>query len=233
LTKIRALLNDDRRGATAIFKDALTLFAGYKSVAQIHSEAEQLKERFPVMGVFRNFHRQIQNLTSLSQIQERIAYFQTQLDRDFDRVVEKAAARLVPHTRLMTISHSSYVRELILRYREKELTVYCLQSGPENEGADLAKRLRQENIIAEIVEDDQMDFSISKVDLIITGCDLLSNHFFVNKRGTKQLVQTAVARGRHAWILADPLRFIPEIELEELLELFEKIPLRPEYQVFW
>jgi translation initiation factor 2B subunit (eIF-2B alpha/beta/delta family) len=233
LTKIRALLNDDRRGATAIFKDALTLFAGYKSVAQIHSEAEQLKERFPVMGVFRNFHRQIQNLASLSRIQERIAYFQTRLEQDFDRVVAKAAARLAPQSHLMTISHSSYVRELILRCREKELTVYCLRSGPGNEGEDLAKRLVQQKVKTILVEDDQAQSRLEAVDLVVVGCDLLSEQFFINKRGTKKLVEAAIEETKQVWILADPLRFIPEIELEELPELFEKIPLRPEYQVFW
>jgi len=230
---IHNLLIDDRRGATAIFRDALDLFACYASVAQIQAEAEQLKERFPVMGVFQNFHRQIKNLNTLEAIRERITYFQTQLEQDFDRVLEKATDQLKPQTRLMTISHSSYVRELILISREQDITVYCLRSGPGNEGIDLAERLKRENIRVEVVKDEQMGNFISNVDLVVVGCDLLSDRFFINKRDTKKLVEAAAAQEKQIWVLADPLRFIPEFEPEAIPELFEIIPLRSDYRIFW
>ncbi|MFQ6612198.1 MAG: hypothetical protein ACE5D2_03745 [Fidelibacterota bacterium] len=230
---IHALLNDNHCGATAIFKDTLDLFTGYRSVAQIQSEAEQLKDRFPVMGVFRNFHRQIENLKTLGAVRERIAYFQTQLDQDFNRVVAKAADHIAPQSRLMTISHSSYVRETLLRCREKELTVYCLRSGPGNEGADLAERLKQGNIRAKVVEDEEMEAFVPKVELVVVGCDLLSHHFFINKRGTRALAEKALDQGKQVWVLADPLRFIPEIEFDVIPRLFEQVPLNSDYRIFW
>lgn len=233
MTTINTLLNDNRRGATAIFQEALALFANYQSVSKIQLEAEQLKNQFPVMGVFQNFFRQIKGKTSLTQIQERITYFQSQLDRDFNRVVERAAAMIENNFSLMTISHSSYVRELVLKCKNKVDTVYCLRSAPGNEGAELARILNSQQVRAEIIADNNASRFLQHIRMVVIGADLLSDHFFINKIGTRHLVESARQQSKKVWVLADQLRYLPEANKTVIPELFEIIPLQPDYRIFW
>lgn len=224
------LQKDDLRGATSIFRDALALFLTYANPNAVLNDADILRNQFPAMGLFQNLCRQLNGLRELQDIQERLNQFSDRLDLAFNQVVEKALTQLPKHSRIMTISNSSYVRELIQQGQEKIKFVYCLRSAPKNEGAGLAETLEGRGIPVKIMEDDDYESALTNTSLIIVGSDLLSDHFFINKAGTKALVERAYERAIPVWILGDSLRYVGDYK-QEMPATFEVIPLHKEFNV--
>lgn len=229
---IDALLNDAFRGATSIFRDALDLFLTYDDPVEIREDIKKLAFQFPAMGLFQNLDMTTKDLGSINEIHWSLSEFSRKLNEDFSRVITSAGNSLPDETRVITISHSSYVRQLILQFQEKIKIVYCLRSGPMNEGERLCEILKRNNIKADIIEDDYFGSAVSKTSLVIVGSDLLSNGYFINKKGTRSLVECGIEKGIQVWILGDSLRFVPYKDRNDLPPAFEKIPVFEQYRIF-
>lgn len=235
------LLNDNIRGATSIFKDSITLFLYENDPGAIKYGVEKLKETFPVMGLFVNLWIQIITKDTVKEIHNILNEFNKHLKRSINRVIENAGNRLPNECRIITISHSSYVRELIINNKEKIKTVYCLESAPEFEGKGFVKLLKENGIDAQIVLDtsysdyvpsSERQSQLTRSTHIIVGSDLISEHFFINKSRTKTLTEWAVKQGKNVWILGDELRFVSDFVPKNIPEAFEMIPMRDEFRVF-
>ncbi len=226
------LLHDNTRGATSIFKDAISVFLSENNPGTIKYGVEKLIDQFPVMGLFVNLGIQINTKNTVEEIHNILADLNRRLKSSFNQVIENAGNPLPDECRIMTISHSSYVRELIINNKEKLNIVYCLESAPEFEGKELANLLIENGIDAYVVPDTGYLPQLTKTTHVIAGSDLISEHFFINKSGTKNLVEMAVKQEKNVWILGDELRFVSDYAPENIPEAFEIIPMRDEYRVF-
>ncbi len=242
---LKELLNDNIRGSTSIFKDSITLFLSENDPGTIKNGVEKLKETFPVMGLFVNLWIRINTKDTVEEIHNILNDIHKLLERTFNQVIENAGNQLPNECRIMTISHSSYVRELIINNKEKINIVYCLESAPEFEGKELAILLKENGIDAYVAPDTnyyssqrsgdpvhEVSGPLTNVTHVIVGSDLISEHFFINKSGTNTLTELAVEQGKNVWILGDDLRFVPDYVPENIPEAFEMIRMKNEFRVF-
>ena len=226
------LLQDNTRGATSIYKDALSVFLSENNPDDIKYGVKKLRDQFPVMGLFVNLSIQINKKDTVEEIHNILVDLNKRLMNSFNQVIENAGNQLPNKCRIMTISHSSYVRELIINNKEKINIVYCLESAPEFEGKKMAQILKEKGVNTNVVPDTNYKLKLEEITHVITGSDLISEHFFINKSGTKDLVETAVEQENNIWILGDELRFISDYTPENIPEPFEIIPMRDEYRIF-
>ncbi|MFQ6677935.1 MAG: hypothetical protein ACE5D0_06395 [Fidelibacterota bacterium] len=226
------LLHDNTRGATSIFKDSLKLFLSENDPGTVRYGVEKLKKQFPMMGLFVNLWTQIKAKDTIEEIHTILDNLSKYLKSSFNQVIENAGNPLPNECRIMTISHSSYVRELIINYKEKISIVYCLESAPEFEGKALVNNLLKCGFSADVVPDTGYHSQLNNSTHIITGSDLISEKFFINKSGTKSLVEMAIKHGKKVWILGDTLRFVPYYIPEKIPNTFEIIEMREEIRIF-
>ena len=229
---IEDLLNDDLRGATSIFREALNLFLLSDKQEEIYTAVEKFKISFPTMGLFQNLSEQLKGLSVLKDIHQLLYQLSGKLKNNFDLIISAAGSQFSDNRRITTISHSSYVRELILRNSKNVEYVYCLRSGPRCEGEDLSKILRGNGIITKVIEDSSYRSALIKTNLVLVGSDLISDHFFINKKGTKSLVEKGHELGTEVFILGDSLRYVPSYVCKNLPPTFEMIPIVENYHVY-
>ena len=86
--------------------------------------------------------------------------------------------------------------------------VFCIRSLPANEGEILVNEFRDFDINAVLIEDNEYQSLKGNIDMIIVGCDLLSKNYFINKKGTQNLLHRAKKHNIQTWIVGDFLRFI-------------------------
>ena len=90
------------------------------------------------------------------------------------------------------------------------------------------------NPIDQIISDDRhgATFLFAKIDLVITGCDLLSQTFLINKRGTKNLAEWAEKNQIPFWIVGDSLRYIQGFNKKLPSDsLFEQVNYSPSMKI--
>ena len=68
MTNLEQLLADDKRGATAIFKDALELLLVQDNAVTIKENVEKLYTQFPVMGLFVKLWYEFREMQSNTEI---------------------------------------------------------------------------------------------------------------------------------------------------------------------
>ncbi len=170
---------------------------------QLHLPAAGAEVSGPALPVIRTVHRQ------LSQALERVAL---------------NAAELVPEgATVLTHSHSSQVLALfrLLAQRRQPYTVIATQSGPGNEGFELARALDALGVPVTVITDAQIGVFVARSDLVLSGCDTwLADGYFINKSGTYLMALAARDQGRPLWVLADSFKDSPathtSVPLEEM-----------------
>lgn len=114
-------------------------------------------------------------------------------------------------------------------------TIYCTRSLPGGEGADLARRLRDRQIRAHVVEDSAVTHAIEASDFVVLGADAIAGDWVVNKVGSRPLALCAFELGLPAVVAADTFKMIPypiteavegHIETDPQTARFEVVPWR-------
>ncbi len=229
---LNELLYDRQRGSTLIFIDAIKLLLLKDSAASIKYYCKKLKDQFSAMGLFINLWISIRQKDNLEDIHLTLREVLKSLESILNKNIEYAGKSLPNDTTIITISHSSYIRKLIIHNKEKVNRVYCLESAPEFEGKELAKHLKETGIDASVLPDFNYQKQLKISTHVIVGSDLISKHFFINKSGTKELLEMAGGQDKNIWILGDELRFVSDYTPRNISDIFEVIPLRDEFRVF-
>ena len=117
-----------------------------------------------------------------------------QLLRQRAKAVARHAADLMPNqTAVVTLSHSSAVREALLAaHRQgKQVHVVCSESRPANEGLGLARLLAEAGLATTLVADAALPAWIGEAQIVLVGADSVSVEGVVNKTGTYGLALAA------------------------------------------
>lgn len=127
---------------------------------------------------------------------------------------------------ILTHSHSGVIIAVLRNLLSKGYLIDVIQtnSEPGGEGLIQAKAIEQLGINVIIIKDEDLANSIDQVDCCFLGVDQYDENSFVNKLGSKAIVEIATQFNKPVYVLGDSRKKIDRIELETSA-IFEKIPL--------
>ena len=230
MTTIKDLLSDTTRGATSIFKDALQLFLSYPDeeiVFRVIDEAMELKNQFNSMGVFYQLLDKVRGIQEPNILLETLNELLLAIPKNREIISQIGGKHLPSSGTVLTISNSSMVTGALKNSQNlgKNLKILCLRSAPANEGELLASSLMKAGIRVNIAEDESFQDLMIETDLVMLGCDLLGENYFINKRGSGSLVRQAEKLNKPVWVLGDTLRIVKDRNtVRDIEPLFERVP---------
>ncbi len=133
------------------------------------------------------------------------------ISRDIEPLFHEDASRILVY------SYSSTVCRVLARLCGKaRITVMTSEGRPTGDGARLLEKLGEAEISFEMHTDAGLMSSAGGADIAFFGTDGWSDNYFVNKTGTKALVQILDIHGKNAFVFASPLKMTDD---ETLLSL--------------
>ncbi len=222
------LLSDSSRGASLIYRDAISYFSTLtdeRLISETLAGTQLLQARFPYMGLFHSLWNQVSVVHEIGRMRLILQTLINDLTKHENALRKQGKALLPSNSIILTISYSSMVRDLLLGRvnSRKETVVYCYRSAPMNEGEILAQSLNNNGIPAQVISDNA---SIPpEVTHILIGTDLITDTFFINKSGTSHLISLAQTRQLPIRIVTTAQRYIPGFPLTPITDpIFEIIP---------
>jgi translation initiation factor 2B subunit (eIF-2B alpha/beta/delta family) len=131
---------------------------------------------------------------------------------------------------ILTHSHSETVICLLKQIHARQISFRVLQtlSSPGEEGKKSYARMRQMQIQAELTDDSRIKEALGQIDLIVIGCDAILSSKFLNKTGTRTILQQARQYNIHSCLVTESRKEITRPEWQGLSSersLFEWVPL--------
>jgi len=131
---------------------------------------------------------------------------------------------------ILTHSHSETIHSLLNQLHAKELPFRVLQtlSAPGEEGKISYERMCEQQLQAELIEDENIRESLASVDLILVGCDALLADKFLNKVGTRAILEQAKQWNKPSCLVTESRKEITNPDWKNKLTkhpLFEWVPL--------
>ncbi len=205
LAKLEELSMDRRRGCWELLWEVLKVLSEACKEGAIGVKdtlAHALYKINPSMSVFEALAKSISDASDPCMVVETWRnYVARSRELLIKRAIEFIANRVV-----VTISHSSAVRESIIRARPKRVII--LESRPGTEALDLYRALRDAlDVEVEIVPDTYIARVVEKADVVVTGADAISiDGFVLNKVGTRALSIVAKYFGKPFIVLAESMK---------------------------
>jgi translation initiation factor 2B subunit (eIF-2B alpha/beta/delta family) len=110
-------------------------------------------------------------------------------------------------SRILVYSYSSVVCRVLTNLAEKTaITVMTSEGRPTGDGIRLLEKLNEVEIGFEVFTDAGLMSNVDNADIAFFGTDGWSVNYFVNKTGTKALVQLLDIHGKNAFVFASPLK---------------------------
>jgi translation initiation factor 2B subunit (eIF-2B alpha/beta/delta family) len=237
IRKIETIVNDQEQGSTILFRHTIfallsmtddELRSGVKFIARL------LQERFPIMGLFHKLVSILHKYHEPQELRNELLGIESSLAENIDLIKRHSQSIFPKNATFMTISNSGLVKEsLVAGNAEHPITrVFCIRSGPMNEGELMARSISKNGIPVEVLPDQTYQKYLGDTDIVIVGCDLLTESFFINKRGTGDLASKALQLKIPLWIVSDSNRFIKDYKKPpKMTEYFEIIPFRNNFSV--
>lgn len=127
-----------------------------------------------------------------------------------EAVAEQTGPGLREADRVLTYSRSGTVIAALERaLADHELTVVTSEARPGREGLSLARQLHEAGAEVELTYDAHLGNLAGEADLVLVGADAIAADAFVNKTGTRSLLQEAQRAGTPAWVLASSDKLWP------------------------
>jgi translation initiation factor 2B subunit (eIF-2B alpha/beta/delta family) len=237
MRKIEIIVNDQEQGSTALFQQTITALLSMTD-NELRKEtkfiAGLLQERFPIMGLFQKLLSMLHRYRDPQTLRYKLEGIESSLAKNIQLIKDHSGTLFPKNAILMTISNSGLVREALMAGNTEHQIrkVFCIRSGPMNEGDLIAKSISENGIPAEVLPDRSYHKKLGETDIIMVGCDLLTDTYFINKRGTGELASKALQSKIPLWIVTDSNRFIKDFKRPlKMTEYFEMIPFRNDFSV--
>ena len=126
---------------------------------------------------------------------------------------------------ILAHSHSGVIIAVLMHLFSRGYLINVIQtaSEPGGEGHVQAKAIKQLGIDVRIIKDENLSSSIAKVDCCFLGVDQYDEKSFVNKLGSKAIVEAAVLFNKPVYVLSDSRKNVNNIEVSKAGSL-EKVP---------
>lgn len=236
MEKFQTLATNRELGSSALLAEYINLIQSADK-EHIERSVPLMQEAFPVMAVW---HFTEAFFKKYDITPDSVAEL-TQMVRHGKRdVIQHALQPLGRFKRFLTYSRSSIVEATLIKLNEQVERVICAESLPAKEGLELANRLRGARISVHTVPDIELVNHVRDVDAIVLGADWLRRDDFVNKFGTKLLVEQARTSGIPVYVLAERFKMVDHMLPNEhaffqkwtqagkqtLIPIFEVVPKR-------
>jgi translation initiation factor 2B subunit (eIF-2B alpha/beta/delta family) len=192
--QLHHILNNKTLGSSEIVKllnDYLFSIRNNKpEIIKTISLTKRKLGHFEAINSYLNELNSCLNGKSKSELVDFLKRFSSKENKKFETIFEKVYPKLKTVKRVITLSRSGTVLE-ILRFwhkKNKSLNVVICESRPKFEGRLMAKELAAKGIKVELITDAMMGLYVPKTDAAIVGADIVLNTGnVVNKVGSKSL----------------------------------------------
>lgn len=188
------ILQNRTDGASALFYRFVEIAADQTNEIVV-AGLEACRATFPLMAVWRHA------LDQFRQGEYTLDNIATQFRRQTQDTVNTGAFALAEFQTILTLSNSSVVRQAITSAVTPK--VLCAESLPGAEGINQVKALNESGIQAALVKDSDVRESMPQVQAIALGADQWDLREFMNKVGSKKLVEYAELGEIPVFILAE------------------------------
>ncbi|MCY3413848.1 MAG: hypothetical protein INQ03_19545 [Candidatus Heimdallarchaeota archaeon] len=223
LTRIERLLANRVSGSTEIFLDFIKIALDYNlDKHQIKEALQRLQNEFSDMAILHFYESQINAAIDLSTTLEFILKRIT----TSSQVMSKHLAHFIQSTdHILTYSNSKLISDILLLLGNNLGSVTIMASEPENEGQNLFLSICDNIGRAELVSDQDGILKImnNEIDYLLISCDSFNEYFFINKRGTRLIIEKIFAYDANVILLIP--HFKEGISSQNPTELFEKVEL--------
>jgi len=225
--EISTIVNDHSHGSSFLLKQLIQIFLEYQPNKEATEAAlSALKKIDASMVILHHFINYLENLPQNQSFHQFIQNYQNQWEnanqsiaRKLTKVLPKGAYKVLTH------SHSGVVISVLTYLQESgyEFNIYQTESNPGGEGKIQAEALKNRGFVVNQIPDDQIKTTIQTIDIIILGVDHYTSTHFVNKVGSKQIVELAFEIGKTVFVLGDSRKQVEKVF--EPGDMFEAAPL--------
>jgi translation initiation factor 2B subunit (eIF-2B alpha/beta/delta family) len=197
------ILQNRTDGASALFYQFVEL-SEYQTEEVVLAGLNACRRTFPIMAVWKHALAQFEQ--SECTLRDIAIQFRKQTH---DTIITGSLA-LREYRVILTLSNSSVIRHAVAS-AHTTLKVLCAESLPGGEGANQAKALHESGIRATLVKDVDLPGSMHKVQAIALGADQWDLSEFINKVGSKNLVDHAELEGIPVFVLAEGFKRVDQL----------------------
>ncbi len=193
---------------------------------EVHQASKSLIKAQPNMVIIRRVWNQMQatfkRLLKSEAIpddfyrilHDRVGEIRSELQENIAKIVHMGAKVIAASNKVMTISASTLVREILLTtHRQKRrFEVFVPKSDPPAEGIRFAEFLAAEGIRTTLIPDSQVGVFMEDMNLVFTGADRIYERGFINKAGTLPICLAAKHFNVPVYLVAETMKILPESE---------------------
>ena len=162
-----------------------------------------------------NILKQADNL-SFSSLNKKLKKDQQTINKQTFKLIKQNSV-------IFTHCHSSTVVSTLIyaKKKGKKFQIYLTETRPLFQGRKTARELKKSGIKVTMFVDAAASVALTKqqdtqdVDLVLFGADAITKKGTINKIGSGMFSQIARANKIPVYILADSLKYIPKIKLEQ------------------
>ena len=239
------LRNDSESGASELVNNAIEII---KRLLKESNSDVDLKPLFielfdqiiksrpsmaPLIHTIGYLHDNLHDYTSASIYSTIIQFYQYQseikakLEQNFDVFINKLN---IPHPKVMLISYSSTIINLIKKQKDVDFIFYILESRPLFEGRKAAEILA-DKYETHLIIDAALGKFINEIDMIFIGIDsILRDGAVINKIGSYPLSVIAKSNAKPVYAIGDSFKYnlrshfgLPvEIDKKPIEEIIDK-----------
>lgn len=135
-----------------------------------------------------------------------IADYRSQWEQSPAKIADNFLRQIQPEGRtILTHSHSQTIISLLDRLNRRKIPFRVIQtlSVPGEEGRISHERMLRMKLQADLVHEADLKDALKQCDLILVGCDALTDREFLNKTGTRSILEQAQQFRLPAFLIAE------------------------------
>ncbi len=202
--KLIPLAKDSIHGASFLLREAADILLRHcHNLDELQQLLRDLPHTQPWMAPLFNLAKYVQDSPKPC---EAIEEFLAKEAKEKEELIQRACRWIEDGERILTHSHSSLVKEVLL---QKRVEVLLTESRPKREGVALYHTLKKAGIEATLIIDAAAAYLVKECDRVLLGADGVGDFGLVHKIGTYPIALAAKEAGIEVDVLATSARFWP------------------------
>jgi len=211
---------DTVSGSTEILRDILEWVEKCPSLEDWYKFKDFLITSYSSMAIILNFIDFVERSIKVQSFSEIVHAYRKLVKEEEDYIKRKSLEILRHYKKILTYSRSSQVLQVLnaLRFHGSDFEIFISEARPSMEGVKTALELVSSGIKVHLFTDIVLLNKIPCVDVIVTGADAITGEYFVNKVGTKIILEEAKRRNKPAILIASRLKVLNK-KMEKFFKL--------------
>lgn len=215
-----SMKKDTVSGSTEILRDILEWVEKCPSLEDWYKFKDFLITSYSSMAIILNFIDFVERSIKVQSFSEIVHAYRKLVKEEEDYIKRKSLEILRHYKKILTYSRSSQVLQVLnaLRFHGSDFEIFISEARPSMEGVKTALELVSSGIKVHLFTDIVLLNKIPCVDVIVTGADAITGEYFVNKVGTKIILEEAKRRNKPAILIASRLKVLNK-KMEKFFKL--------------